>query len=139
MTQWLSLCDGRQVAISRVQIRRSMGTVLEGSVELVRKHVLRDARDAMGRNGEGTPAAYVVTPEWGLPEWQVEVELRSAPLLHADPDDERWDDWVEPFSSVVMVFFCDNPFGASLTDLVAEQLSDIDEKLWTEHAIDWRF
>lgn len=139
MPQQMSLCDGRQVAISRVQISRSMGTVLEGSMELVRKHVLRDARGAMGRDREGTPAAYVLTPERGLPEWQVEVELRSAPLLLADPDDERWDDFVDPFSSVVMVFFCDNPFGATLTDLVAAHLSGMDEKVWTEHAIDWRF
>ena len=139
MTQRLLLGDGRQVAINRVQIRRSMGTVLEGSMELLRKHVLRDARDAMGRNGEGTPAAYVVTPDRGLPEWQVQVELHSAPLPHRDTDDQRWHDWVEHFSSVVMVFFCDDLSRAAMTDLVAEQLSGMDEQLWTQHATKWSF
>lgn len=112
---------------------------MEGSPEVVREHVLRDARYAMGSDKEGRPAAHVVTPDQRLPEWEVQVELHSAPLPQRDPDDKRRHDWVEHFSSVVMVFFCDDLSRATLTDLVAEQLSGMDEQLWVEHATEWSF
>lgn len=138
MTQGLLLGDGRGVAIRRVKISLTTGGFLEGSPEVVREEVLREARCAMGRDKEGRPAAYVVTPDRRLPEWKVEVELHSAPLPHRDPD-ETSHDWVEHFSSVVMVFFCDDLSSATLTDLVAERLSGMDEQLWTEHATEWSF
>lgn len=138
MTQLLLLGDGRGVAIRRVKISLTTGGFLEGSMEVVREEVLKQARYSMGRNGEGRPAAYVVTPDRRLPEWQVEVELHSAPMTHHDPD-ELLHDWVEHFSSVVMVFFCDDLSRAALTDLVAERLFVMDEQLWTQHAIEWSF
>ena len=138
MTQQLLLGDGRGVAIRRVKISLTTGGFLEGSMEVVREEVLKQARYSMGRNGEGRPAAYVVTPDRRLPEWQVEVELHSSPLPHNDPD-KTWHAWVEHFSSVVMVFFCDDLSSATLTDLVAQRLSGMNEQLWTEHATEWSF
>ena len=52
MTQQLLLGDGRGVAIRRVKISLTTGGFLEGSPEVVREHVLRNARHAMGRDKE---------------------------------------------------------------------------------------
>lgn len=77
MTQGLLLGDGRGVAIRRVKISLTTGGFLEGSPEVVREEVLREARCAMRRDKAGRPTAYVVTPDRRLPEWKVEVELHS--------------------------------------------------------------
>jgi hypothetical protein len=84
----------------------------------------------MGRNDGGRPAAYVVTPDRRLPEWQVEVELHSSPLPHRDPD-KTWHDWVEHFSSVSMVFFCGDLSRATLTEPCTTFTNTHDIVRWT--------
>ena len=130
----LSLGDGRQVDIERVEIMESTAGILEGSPNRIWEEVLmRSRRNSF--NYDGKPGAYVVLPaegflQWMLPpRWLVSVELVSEPLR--DPMEWR--------SSMALAFFSDDLNGSPLPLIISTHLADITEEVWVAHSWDWTY
>ena len=157
------LADGRPVEIRRIEITRTLQGILGGGGEEIWEHVIRGSSFAMGRGRGALPSAYVVPPGTTVsgrlvppPEWRVAVALDSDGLAEDKGDtlglDQEMADldiksrlieefnrclesWENDYSSVVMVFLCEDVSSRPLTELIANQVARMDEKLWRQYAV----
>lgn len=84
-----------------------------------------------------------------LPKWRVAVELRGEGLDESlDQEFEALEEldffklpdlvkreFKNMYSEVVMVFFCEDISRLGLSQLIANQVARMDERLWRKHAV----